>query len=67
MTAITATLVTPTEERHAVRLGLIILTIVLLGIILAGSIWVMYHMNANMMPGMGDAAGMTGHGNHDMQ
>ncbi len=30
MTAITATLVTPTEERHAVRLGLIILTIVLL-------------------------------------
>jgi len=45
----------------------LILTIVLLGIILAGSIWVMYHMNANMMPGMGDAAGMTGHGNHDMQ
>ncbi len=30
MTATTATLVTPTEERHAVRLGLIILTIVLL-------------------------------------
>jgi len=30
MTAITATLVTPTEERHAVRLGLIVLTIVLL-------------------------------------
>ena len=30
MTAIAATLVTPTEERHAVRLGLIILTIVLL-------------------------------------
>lgn len=30
MTAITATLVTPTEERHAVRLGLIVLTVVLL-------------------------------------
>ncbi|MGJ9416529.1 cytochrome o ubiquinol oxidase subunit IV [Massilia sp. CMS3.1] len=44
----------------------LILTIVLLGIILAGSVWVMYHMNANMMPGMGDAAGMTGHGAHDM-
>ena len=44
----------------------LILTIVLLGIILAGSIWVMYHMNANMMPGMGDAAGVTGHGAHDM-
>ena len=44
----------------------LILTIVLLGIILAGSIWVMYHMNANMMPGMGDAAAVTGHGAHDM-
>ena len=44
----------------------LILTIVLLGIILAGSIWVMHHMNVNMMPGMGDAAGMTGHGAHDM-
>ena len=30
MTAITATLVTPTEERHAVRLGLILLTVLLL-------------------------------------
>jgi cytochrome o ubiquinol oxidase operon protein cyoD len=45
----------------------LLLTLVLLVIVLAGSIWVMYHMNANMMPGMGDAAGMTGHGNHDMQ
>ncbi len=44
----------------------LILTVVLLGIVLSGSIWVMYHMNANMMPGMGDAAGMTGHGAHDM-
>jgi hypothetical protein len=23
-------------------------------------------MNANMMPGMGDAAAVSGHGNHDM-
>jgi cytochrome o ubiquinol oxidase operon protein cyoD len=44
----------------------LILTIVLLGIVLSGSIWVMYHMNANMMPGMGDAAAVTGHGTHDM-
>jgi cytochrome o ubiquinol oxidase operon protein cyoD len=45
----------------------LILTIILLFIVLGGSIWVMYHMNANMMPGMGDAAGVTGHGLHDMQ
>ena len=44
----------------------LILTIILLVIVLGGSIWVMYHMNANMMPGMGDAAGVTGHGAHDM-
>ena len=30
-----------------------ILTIVILVIVLAGSIWVMHHMNTNMMPGMG--------------
>ncbi|QNA89120.1 cytochrome o ubiquinol oxidase subunit IV [Massilia sp. Dwa41.01b] len=45
----------------------LILTLVLLGIVLSGSIWVMYHMNANMMPGMGDAASVTGHGMHDMK
>ena len=46
----------------------LILTIVLLGIILAGSIWVMYHMNANMMPGMGDAVmgAPGGHSGHEM-
>ena len=31
----------------------LILTLVLLGIVLSGSIWVMYHMNINMMPSMG--------------
>jgi cytochrome o ubiquinol oxidase operon protein cyoD len=41
-----------------------ILTIILLVIVLSGSIWVMYHMNANMMPGMG--AGGAVHGTHDM-
>ncbi len=30
----------------------IVFTAVLLVIILAGSIWVMYHLNTNMMPGM---------------
>jgi cytochrome o ubiquinol oxidase operon protein cyoD len=43
----------------------LILTIILLVIVLGGSIWVMYHMNANMMSGMGDAAAVTGHGTHD--
>ncbi|WP_020653434.1 cytochrome o ubiquinol oxidase subunit IV [Massilia niastensis] len=42
----------------------LILTVILLVIVLSGSIWVMYHMNANMMPGMG--AGATTHGTHDM-
>jgi len=31
----------------------LILTIVLLVIVMSGSIWVMHHMNENMMPGMG--------------
>jgi cytochrome o ubiquinol oxidase operon protein cyoD len=44
----------------------LILTIILLGIVLSGSIWVMFHMNANMMPSMG-AGSDTVHGMHDMQ
>ncbi|QOY92625.1 cytochrome o ubiquinol oxidase subunit IV [Massilia sp. UMI-21] len=44
----------------------LILTVVLLVIVLAGSIWVMTHMNANMMPAMGGASDTT-HGMHDMQ
>jgi cytochrome o ubiquinol oxidase operon protein cyoD len=31
----------------------LIFTAILLVIVLSGSIWVMFHMNANMMPGMG--------------
>jgi cytochrome o ubiquinol oxidase operon protein cyoD len=38
-------------------------TLVLLVIVLAGSIWVMYHMNLNMMPSMGNDV----HNMHDMQ
>jgi cytochrome o ubiquinol oxidase operon protein cyoD len=44
----------------------LILTVILLVIVLAGSIWVMAHMNANMMPAMGGASDTT-HGMHDMQ
>ncbi len=43
-----------------------ILTIILLVIVLSGSIWVMTHMNANMMPAMGGASDTT-HGMHDTQ
>jgi cytochrome o ubiquinol oxidase operon protein cyoD len=31
----------------------LVLTLVLLVIVMSGSIWVMHHMNTNMMPGMG--------------
>jgi cytochrome o ubiquinol oxidase operon protein cyoD len=44
----------------------LILTAILLFIVLTGSIWVMYHMNANMMPSMG-TEGSSVHGMHDMQ
>lgn len=35
----------------------LIFTIILVVIVLVGSIWVMYHLNHNMMPGMNHAAG----------
>jgi cytochrome o ubiquinol oxidase operon protein cyoD len=44
----------------------LILTAILLFIVLTGSIWVMYHMNANMMPHMSNE-GNSVHGMHDMQ
>jgi cytochrome o ubiquinol oxidase operon protein cyoD len=45
----------------------LIFTIIVLFIVMAGSIWVMYHMNANMMPGMGaETGGHATHGTHDM-
>lgn len=37
----------------------LIFTVVMVAIALTGSLWVMYHMNVNMMPGMiSDTAGM---------
>jgi cytochrome o ubiquinol oxidase operon protein cyoD len=44
----------------------LILTIILLVIVMTGSIWVMMHMNANMMPHMSND-GSSVHGMHDMQ
>lgn len=41
----------------------LIFTVVLVVIMLAGSLWVMYHLNHNMMPGM--MAGQ-GHSTHSM-
>ena len=35
----------------------LIFTVIIVVIALAGSLWVMYHMNINMMPGMEGAAG----------
>jgi cytochrome o ubiquinol oxidase operon protein cyoD len=43
-----------------------LLTVILLFIVLTGSIWVMYHMNANMMPSMSNDSNAV-HGMHDMQ
>ena len=43
-----------------------ILTIILLFIVITGTIWVMMHMNANMMPNMSNEGGSV-HGMHDMQ
>ena len=43
-----------------------LLTVILLFIVMTGSIWVMYHMNANMMPNMSND-GSSVHGMHDMQ
>lgn len=44
----------------------LILTAILLFIVLTGTIWVMIHMNANMMPNMSNE-GASVHGMHDMQ
>jgi cytochrome o ubiquinol oxidase operon protein cyoD len=44
----------------------LILTAILLFIVLTGSIWVMMHMNANMMPQHSND-GSSVHGMHDMQ
>jgi cytochrome o ubiquinol oxidase operon protein cyoD len=44
----------------------LILTAVLLFIVMTGSIWVMSHMNANMMPHTSNE-GNSVHGMHDMQ
>jgi cytochrome o ubiquinol oxidase operon protein cyoD len=44
----------------------LIFTIVLVVIVLVGSIWVMYHLNHNMMPGMSHVPGAAGQPAHHM-
>lgn len=43
-----------------------IFTVIFLAIAIAGTLWVMFHMNTNMMPGheMHQAAGHAGHAGH---
>lgn len=44
----------------------LIFTIVLVAIVLIGSIWVMYHLNHNMMPSMGHTGSSSVQQMHDM-
>ena len=53
------------SAEHGWSMMATIFTVIVLVIMMAGSIWVMYHMNANMMPGM-DAGSDALHGAHDM-
>jgi cytochrome o ubiquinol oxidase operon protein cyoD len=54
-----------TKNEHGWSMMATIFTVIVLVIMMAGSIWVMYHMNANMMPGM-EAGTDAVHGVHDM-
>jgi len=49
-----------TRSENGWTLMALIFTVIIVTICLAGSMWVMFHMNANMMPGMssGDMSGM---------
>ncbi|MGJ7507797.1 cytochrome o ubiquinol oxidase subunit IV [Variovorax sp. GT1P44] len=40
------------KAEHGWSMLALIFTVVVVGITLSGSLWVMYHMNHNMMPGM---------------
>ena len=44
----------------------LLFTVMLVVITLSGSIWVMYHLNHNMMPGMMPGSTPTAQGMHDM-
>lgn len=50
-----------TKSEHGWTMMALIFTVIIVVIVIAGSVWVMYHMNANMMPGM-EAGGMDGGG-----
>ena len=53
------------KAEHGWSMMATIFTVIVLVIMLAGSIWVMYHMNANMMPAMETGTDSV-HGAHDM-
>ncbi|NJR78201.1 cytochrome o ubiquinol oxidase subunit IV [Sphingomonas corticis] len=46
-----------TKSENGWTMMALIFTVIVVVIALTGSLWVMYHMNANMMPGMGDMSG----------
>ncbi|AXJ95890.1 MULTISPECIES: cytochrome o ubiquinol oxidase subunit IV [unclassified Sphingomonas] len=47
-----------TRSENGWTLMALLFTVVIVAICLSGSLWVMYHMNLNMMPGSGAMAGM---------
>ena len=53
------------KAEHGWSMMATIFTVIVLVIMMAGSIWVMYHMNANMMPSM-EMDTNSVHGVHDM-
>ncbi|TFW20824.1 cytochrome o ubiquinol oxidase subunit IV [Massilia arenosa] len=54
---------TPSAEKGWTMLSTLF-TIMMLVIVMSGSLWVMYHMNQNMMPGMHGGAGHGGQMEH---
>jgi cytochrome o ubiquinol oxidase operon protein cyoD len=46
-----------TKSENGWTMMALIFTVIIVVIALTGSLWVMYHMNANMMPQMGDMSG----------
>jgi len=41
-----------TSSSQSWNMAALVFTVVILAILVVGSLWVMYHLNANMMPGM---------------
>lgn len=55
-----------TKSENGWNMLALIFTTVLVVILLSGSIWVMYHLNHNMMPGMAQGVGASAQTMRDM-